>query len=171
MKSHNSGFTLPEMVITLGLIFISLGVVLNTYLYSERYFKAGTSQVIAVGNARAAFRKISNYIRRAVSVSIYKNYGPTPSVSNPGNYIEIDMPAGADVGYYLNANNQIRYIPNLAADNKSTESDDILIATNIYGSNIFKDNGGIISLAFTGFSAFGPGYHGVDVRTYAKPRN
>lgn len=169
---RNSGYTLPEITMASALMIISLGVILNTYLYSQRYFQAGTAQIIAAANARKAFRRMSNDIRKAQLVTIYNNYGTSPVAGTTGNYIEIDFPTGNDVGYYLNANNEIKYVPNLTADNKGSQSDDTLIADHIYGSNIFLDISGVISMAFSGFSTCkGPGYHATDIGTYVKPRN
>ena len=170
---NNNGYTLPEIMMASALMLISLGVILNTYRYSNRNFQAGTAQIIAQGNARKAFRRITSDIRTASSVTIYDNYGAGATASNPGNYIEIDLPIDPDVGYYFNASNEIKYIPDISSDNQSSESDDTIIATNIYGANIFQNNSGVISMAFSGFSACSsyPGYHATDIGTYAKPRN
>ena len=170
---NNKGYTLPEIMMASALMLISLGVILNTYRYSNRSFQAGSAQIIAQGNARKAFRKISSDIRTASSATIYNDYGAAPVVTNPGNYIEIDLPANPDVGYYYFPDGTIRFIEDLTADDPTMIADDIIIADNISGANIFQDNGGVISMAFSGFStcSFYPGYHATDIGTYAKPRN
>ena len=77
----NQGFTIIEMVVVIGLVIITGGVVASLFIGQNRIYQSETAELNITGDARSALDDIDNYVRSATrTMSSYSTYTASSQV-------------------------------------------------------------------------------------------
>ncbi|MBX4191384.1 MAG: hypothetical protein KW804_01125 [Candidatus Doudnabacteria bacterium] len=138
-KASQQGFTLAEALVTILLVTVCFGVIVNLFIGQNRIYKVQTAELMVTSDARTALDDIDNYVRQSYrAVSNYSTYTASSQVLilqirsiNSGNQL---LSGAYDyVVYYLDGTNFYRQIfPNALS---SRTSDLKRLANNINSLN------------------------------------
>ena len=109
---REKGFTLVELMVTMGIMLVIFGVIASTYLITQRLWRGGFTQITFQSTGRAALEKIARNLRSATGATVLNNGDKIRFVTDPNRTYSS---AADDITceYYISGTD-IMYDPNIA---------------------------------------------------------
>lgn len=119
------GFTLVELMTSLAIAMIVAGILVTTYLTTQRIWKGGFSQITIQSQGRIALDKITKNIRAAIDANILDGGNRLQFVIDPNRTISISTD-DISCEYYISGTN-IMYDPDT-----SVSGNEVVMLRNVY---------------------------------------
>ena len=134
---REKGFTLVELMVTMGIMLVIFGVIASTYLITQRLWRGGFTQITFQSTGRAALEKIARNLRSATGATVLNNGDKIRFVTDPNRTYNS---AADDITceYYVSGTNII-YDPNVnILGNESTILRNVYKESNIQFFQVSK---------------------------------
>ena len=164
----NKGFTLIELMVAFGIMLIVSGIVVSTYLISQRLWKGGFTQVTFQSTGRIALDKIVKNLRSATGATILNSGDKIRFVTDP-NRTYNNITDDVTCEYYISGTD-IMYDPNTAVP-----GNEVTFLRNVSKEGVipfFQITGDLVVITFKVYRSDALyGVHWASMTTSVKMRN